>query len=198
MNWSVRALRTAVIVASISSLAVAGGAPALAGPIEEPTDTVALSEPMRVAYIDHGVAAANGFEIRVDESGNEYSEPVTVEARTAVGTAEGEVGWLGTVKGPCGTSTLLLSRNGPEVVRIGTAFRVYAATVWHVWNVSLNNSFGGWNENFDGGPTGGSWDAVHEKNIRSSHGVTAQVSPGSYATLVNGAVCFSGSPTAGS
>ncbi len=105
---------------------------------------------------------------------------------------------MGTVKGPCGTSTLLLARNGPEAVRIGTAFRVYAPTLWHVWNVSLVNSYGGWNENFDGGPTTGTWDATHEKYIRSSHGVSAQVTPGSYATLVNGAVCFSGGPTAGS
>ncbi len=100
--------------------------------------------------------------------------------------------------GPCGTSTLLLARNGPEVVRIGTAFRVYAPTVWHVWNVSLANAYGrDWNENFDGGPTSGSWDAEHQKNTRSSHGVSAVVTPGSYAVLVNGALCYSGSSTAG-
>jgi hypothetical protein len=187
----------AMAMASVFVFASGEGA-AYAAAGAEDRGLVEVSAPMSVAYFDHEVATANGFEIRVDSAGNEYSVPITDHARASLKETAGDVSAFGTVKGPCGTSTLLIARSGPEAVRIGTAFRVFAATDWHVWNVSLVNSFGAWNENFDGGPTSGTWDAEHEKNIRSSQGVTAQVTPGSYAVLVNGAVCFSGLPTSGS
>lgn len=88
--------------------------------------------------------------------------------------------------------TLLMSRvGGTTSVRIGTSYRVKLPSASHKWSVNVINKLGLSSVNFDGVAGGTTWSAVRESvNVRTNQGTTAQVTPGSFAVLISGEVCF--------
>lgn len=172
----------AIVVVTASILAVAQPASA--------TETVTV--PLELAYFDSSVAAENGFKIETDASGRQNSVPVTPEAKTLV-AKQGRH----TVVGPCGSSSLTMSRvGGTRQVHFTTSFAVKAPTVYHRWSVDLTRGGQGWSHDLGGGPTGGSWNASRITTTNNNQGVRGVVRSGSHALLVTGAVCYSGSPNA--
>lgn len=189
-----RLVATGAVALATSALVFAGAVPANA------ETTTTLTVPMSSTGFDKNVATANGFEIRTNADGQEYSAPVSPAAVLAVERAAKSTGSTiqNTVNGNCGTSTLLMSRvGGTTSVRIGTSYRVKLPSASHKWSVNVINKLGVSSVNFDGVAGGTTWSAVRESvNVRTNQGTTAQVTPGSFAVLISGEICYSGSPTA--
>jgi len=157
----------------------------------EPLDQVTV--PLELAYFDEAVAAQNGFKIVTKSDGSQDSVPVTAEARNMIAKQARH-----TVIGPCGESSLTMSRvGGTRQVHFTTTFAVKAPTVYHNWNVDLTRQGKKWSHNLSGGPTRGTWGTSRITNTGNNQGVRGEVRAGSHALLVNGAVCYSGGPNSG-
>lgn len=182
---------TAVLATSLLGANVAQAA----GQIEGGSGSQAT---MGVTGFDAAVAEANGFEIVTDSSGTQTSVPVT-DAAKAIVAAAAQAGHrdLGTVDGDCGRSWLNTSRAGSNKVVINTGYRVWLPSVGQQWNVDLFSSHGGYSVPFSGAAFSPTWDAYETEDVGNSHGTHSNVRDGSFAELVDGELCYSGSPTAG-
>lgn len=150
--------------------------------------------PLELAYFDENVAAENGFKIVTRADGSQESVPVTEAARALVSRESRH-----TIIGPCGSSSLTLSRvGGTSKVFFTTAFQVKTATKFHQWTVDLTRNGQRWSYNLSGGPTFGSWNTSRTTTTGNNQGVLGVVRAGSYAMLVTGAVCYSGGPSSSS
>ncbi|WP_104191259.1 hypothetical protein [Cryobacterium sp. Y82] len=172
------AARLSVVMLFVAASVTAGTAAASAADEEIVTLTATMS---RIG-VDHAVAKANGYDIRVDENGVEY----TVKQGLITPMSQE------TVYGDCGYSFIILQQNSAGGAYVKTGYHVRAWTIGHSWDVGLNPG-AGWN--MDGGPTGTDWSADRVRTGVNDY-ATAWVLPGSSATLVDGSVCASGSPTA--
>ncbi len=153
--------------------------------------------PMNVVGYDAAVAAANGFEIVTDEFGVQSSVPVTKAAQKLNQSIGGGATTNGSsrVTGDCGYSTINLQRYNLSQVRIVTRYNVNRAVQSRFWFVSLYGAAGAPLYSFAGGAGDPYWSGVAVVNYGSSG--WGNVTPGSNVTLVNGAICWSGSPGAG-
>ncbi|PSL45265.1 hypothetical protein B0I31_12742 [Saccharothrix carnea] len=175
----------ATLVAIIGTTAAGSAAPV--SPSGGNATTV-VEVPMRFGGFDAAVAEANGYEIRTNPDGTQYS--------VKKGTP-GELTTNNVVSGNCGTSWVWLNARGNREVLIDTGFFVRDAVSTFSWTVVLDDS---------GGTTSHSFAPFYDADgyvslPRIVGGLTvgpaaASVSPNgsNYAILVDGSVCFSGGP----
>jgi hypothetical protein len=143
-----------------------------------------------VEAFDRDQAAANGYEIRTLPDGREYSVPI----RTPNDAIPDDIN---VVRGNCGTSWISEQGIGSRSVDLRTGFFVNKRAVAYGWQVRLRDP-GGISGQHWGGPL---WLRTSWAGRRVIHGLTqgvgdAQVVGGSYAVLVDGAVCVSLGPHA--
>ncbi len=185
-------LRAAVVVAA---MLVAGGlssAPAHAAePAAEPDPTsVYIEMPMERIGVDHEIAEANGYEVHVDSNGVEYA------------VKEGEANLLGEVTGNCGTSFVYLTAvdTKKHYTSIYTGYTIlpsYPGAIYTDWAVGVLDNYGSSTKTWhDPSKPTRFWAKTHGFTSSGAGWVYANVRPGSIATLSNGTICFSGSPTA--
>ena len=180
--------------------ALTGFSSAQASADELPTEET-ITVPMYIGGYNEEVAEANGFEIVIGEDGMPYSIPVTPEAQeleetyNSVNQEPGGISAFNIVYGPCGASSLNIARtfNG---IYVATSYSVKFPSYWHNWNVSGSSNNGGWSSGFSGANASTTWNATHFVGIGSYSSGFGQVTSGSYALLINGLVCYSGSPSA--
>ncbi|WP_406639179.1 hypothetical protein [Amycolatopsis sp. WGS_07] len=182
--------RFAACAAAVLGTAALGtlGAPALAG--AAPVGPHRVEGMMTVARFDATVAAAHGYEIRTNPDGTQYS----VRKGAQAGLPPANV-----VTGDCGRSWVWEDGIGHLRVRLSTGFFVRLPTVSRSWDVTLDDNGGESTQPFSSGfPSDRFWN-----EDRTVPGLTA--GPGyavvrgggaNFAILVDGAVCYSGGPSA--
>jgi hypothetical protein len=136
------------------------------------------------------VAEANGYEIRTNPNGTQYS----VKKGTPVEAVPFDV-----VSGGCGTSWMWLTALGNREVYINTGFYVRDAVVDFSWTATLDDEGGTTKHDFPG-----RYDADGYVDLNrivggltvGSAAASVQAFPAlNFAILVDGSVCFSGGPS---
>ncbi|SDJ83046.1 hypothetical protein SAMN04488074_103321 [Lentzea albidocapillata subsp. violacea] len=151
--------------------------------------TVTYSVGMRIGGFDPEVAKANGYEIRTDEQGRQYSVKL------------GEVGTQsqngGRLYGDCGNSWVRVNGIGRRVARLETSWDVILPVVAFEWHITVIDTAGVSSQDWGPRPGPGS---THWQDSRDLPGmavgtVDAQVTPtASKVQMNNGAWCYSGGP----
>ncbi len=160
-------------------------------------DTLTIIVPMVFGGYDSAVAEAHGYRIETLPGGNQISVPVTNDAKEETRRARVASGIVanGAVTGPCGTSSLALTRRG-TAVRVVTSYNVVGVSTGHVWNVDVHFNNGiVFPVGFTGFASSSSWAASSTTNTSFNVGGWGVVTPGSFAILTDGRICYSGSPT---
>lgn len=149
---------------------------------------------MEVVGYDREVAAANGYEVRVDSHGAEYSVPI--------GTPDAGPGQIstygtGTADGDCGWSyvTLTSSQVNSQPDKMRSGYVVDGAVAFGKWGVTVVFPGGVTRDhNMDHGANAGSWSG--SRDLPALTGYTrATVNNLSSAFMADGRVCVSGNPT---
>lgn len=179
---------------------MAAAAPAVADSLEFEPSTTVKTTPMYIAGYNEEVAEEHGFKIVTDKDGNEHSVPVTEEAKEIVAAQdepanEDGIELQNIVYGDCGSSSVFIAKSSPTEISIATSYSVYTTSISHQWEVGGSSPDGVWSEGFSGLNSGSSWSAVHEAYVGDSSDVFAGVTEGSFAQLIDGAVCYSGGPS---
>ena len=182
------ARRTRGLLALATATAATVGPGALHGTV--PTEVTVVG--MTVTGFDATVAAQNGYEIRTDSAGRQYSAP---QGSSTLAPAPGDlsVAPYNVVTGNCGSSYVYLYDIGDKKYRVSTGFGVVAPAVGYTWSANVvgprYNTTHRW--------TGGlffrrTWQgaAVSLVNVAGVH--TARAS--GWAVLSNGAICRSLGP----
>ncbi|WKU05537.1 hypothetical protein [Micromonospora sp. HUAS LYJ1] len=140
--------------------------------------------------VNHDIAEAHGYEVRVDENGIEY--PIK----------KGGVSTNNRVSGTCGWSWVYLTAvdTNKHYTTIDTGFELatgFAGAIYVNWGVGVIDNYGSstktWND------PAASVHYWHKGKGFTSSGpgwVTADVLYGSVATLYDGTICYSHGPTA--
>lgn len=186
-----------ILAASLGSVAVS---PATASDL---SDLESVEVPMTAVRIDADVAAENGYEVRTDAQGYQYSVLIgtPIDAPYDGPRVPGDnvkpddgASTRGVTTGNCGTSYLYINW-GPKTMLTGYSINSgYGLPVSHNWIVYLEATGGIGFYDFGGfAPWGGaSWNA--SRSINETGGFThAQVTTGTVYTA-SGYVCFSGGP----
>ncbi|MBG6056432.1 hypothetical protein IWX81_002869 [Salinibacterium sp. CAN_S4] len=181
-------------------------APAAAADI--PSDPTALKSTVTTAMVSHGfdenVARDNGFEIRVNSVGEQYSVPVSESAKTLVeqniaasaGPGSPTTRGSGQVFGPCGSSTIYLYKSGLSVLKIQTSYSVNLPIQFRQWGVVGASGSGVFNVPFNSPYPGTAfWTGYGQTSVAG--GGWGQVAIGSYVMKVDGNICWAGAPSAG-
>lgn len=194
-------MRTRITVASATLLAavlIATALPASASEPGEAGDSTG-SYHMETALVDAGfdadVAAANGYEIRIDENGQQYSVPVTAEAqaREAEYASEVTASRKVTVYGPCGSSWIDVYPWVNGTKRVETGYSVAKPGNRSKWAVQVQSVGGFPRIQWPDGVTPASWSgaAVFSTGAFGGH---AFVETASAVIQIDGRVCTSASP----
>jgi hypothetical protein len=142
---------------------------------------------MRVTGFNAEVARANGYIVKTDAQGRQYSvKPGAAGERAAI-----PVIW-----GNCGMSWVYYNAIGNSSATINTGFSLYWPAVSYWWFVRINDAGGQNNHIWAGGLNRlYGWSAF--KTVPGlSHGLSvATVSTASSAILADGRVCTSGGPS---
>lgn len=193
MNLKNKIASLIIITFLSSSLGVLESVPASAANQLSPISTSTTStSPMYVVGFDASVAAANGYEIRTDSQGRQYSVKIGSTAKVSPYDT-------GIINGNCGTSYITFTSIGNNKANFQTGFGVFlGAAVYYGWYVSITNPFGSTAYSWGGGLFFRStWESPVTTYYTPYFGYTiAAVSTSSYATLSNGAICYSGGPQA--
>ncbi|MFV2104708.1 hypothetical protein [Micromonospora sp. LOL_024] len=185
-------LRAAVVVAA---MLVAGGlssAPAhAADPTVQPDPTsIYIEMDMKRVGVDHKIAKANGYEVRVDSNGIEYA------------VKEGEVTTFDEKTGTCGSSFVYLTAvdTKKHYTSIYTGYTIlpsYPGAIYTDWAVGVIDSYGSSTKTWsDPSLPTRLWAKTHGFTSSGPGWVYADVLLGSIATLANGTICFSHGPSA--
>ena len=183
-----RKIRSAAISAAIALAALGALLVSPAGADTEPVHVGTLMQGMTIKGYDRAVAEANGYEIRTRPDGTEYS------------AKKGDLSTQGssTVVGNCGNSYVeLWDAPGSGQADYRTGFNVSPAAISYTWWVIIRDNNGTSNRTYGGSLAArNSWTSGFERlGLYAGGNAWATVIPeGSYAVLVNGAVCVSGGP----
>lgn len=222
MSRAQRLAKVGMLPAAVLALS-AGISPgtATAAPVDVPREpepgTVIANEAttaMEIVEFDEEVANSNGYSIvdlsdgtlvsiatsKLEALDNPTDAQLRENASSVLPSASagGGVTTNGVVYGNCGSSMIEFGINADNTWKITTGYNVRASVSYYDWNANIYTSGGstivgmGW----EGGPTGTSW--------RGYEGAPPTLGPGTYTTmvtsgtavLVDGAVCYSGHPTA--
>lgn len=153
--------------------------------------TTTVTSPMYVIGFDASVAAANGYAIRTDSRGLQYSVKVGSNAQVSPYST-------GNILGNCGSSYITFTSIGNNKANFQTGFGVFGTAVYYGWYVSVTNPLGSTAYSWGGGLFFRNyWESSVTTYYTPYLGYTfATVSTSSYATLSNGAICYSGGPQA--
>jgi hypothetical protein len=104
-----------------------------------PTDglVVETTAGMTIKGFDRAVAEANGYEIRTDAAGREYSVKRGTPPEVGVNSPGGSV-----VEGNCGISRVKINYTGRGSARLETGASVYAPIVAYEWHVKILDPWG--------------------------------------------------------
>jgi len=195
-----RILKIAIAGTAIAGLAAFGAAPANA----ELEITSSVSQ-MNILGFDAEVAAANGYELRVNEDGDSVSVPMSnaegdFEGATGVVIEEGASTARGVVGGPCGTSWVYFQAGNTQF-RTGYQINSNLGQAGsHVWNVTVSTIAG------MGGQVGAypmtgvaplfspSWQGI--RTIKEQYTSKGSAVAGGTAITTTGIICGSNGPTA--
>ena len=146
---------------------------------------------MALVGFDREVAAANGYEIRTDAQGVEYSVPIGTPSQETLGG--GLVTPQTTVTGNCGSSYVELYDVGTLRYHMKTGFGVTQAVVSYSWSVTITGPAYSRTYSYGGGLLlRNNWDATQTANVVNGGWYSAKA-VGS-ATTPAGAVCASLGP----
>ncbi|SCF23862.1 hypothetical protein GA0070558_1783 [Micromonospora haikouensis] len=185
-------LRAAVVVAGMA--VAAGLTPAAAhaaAPAAQPDPASAyIVTPMKRIGVDHKIAKANGYEVRVDSNGVEYA------------AKKGEITPLNEVPGECGSSFVYLTAvdTSKHYTSIYTGYSIrsdWPGAIYTHWAVSMIDNYGSSTKDWDDPSTPTHFWAKTKGFTSSGPGwAYADVILGSIATLSNGTICYSHGPSA--
>ena len=143
------------------------------------------STPMKIVGFDAKVAEAHGYRI-VTVNGKQYS---ILKRASSKPSPMKDVAY-----GDCGSSYVDAYRaSGRAYVSVSTGYSVYETVAYKAWSVTFNSFSDGGVLSFPGNNTGHTWNSGVQAYYIKGKGL-AHVSVGSHATLINGAVCYSGTP----
>lgn len=168
----------------LSSLIFSGGAAQAAEPELEPGT---YTQGMTIVGYDRELAASNGYEIRIDSQGREYS------VKKGTPKDQGSTQRTTTIRGNCGSSFVTITAAGGK--RIATGYTVRDAVSFSKWGATVSAPGATVNYNMDHGITGPSWSTYRTIGSYASGYVTGRVNDGSFAALNDGGLCFSGNPS---
>lgn len=180
-----RLLVPIVAAAVLALLAPAAASAAPAAPAAIPAKSFRVVRPMQVIGFDRAIAAENGFEIRTNSAGQEYSVPVGSDASATPNN---------TVYGDCGSSYVQITPVGNHKALIQTGFSVYTGAVDFDWIVHVIDNYGVSNKTW-GGPLAfrSSWVGTNNFTSGGTGYASAEVTYG-VAFLWDGTICFSLGP----
>ncbi|MGH3932417.1 MAG: hypothetical protein ACRDTF_20855 [Pseudonocardiaceae bacterium] len=189
------AVRAATAVMTALMLTAGAAAVATATPVTDSSaaqeSSKTASRPMTIAGFDPAVAEANGYEIRTDAQGRQYS----VKRGTLTGAEPLSEGG-GRVDGDCGFSFVKINGIGNNTARLETGFGVRAPVNAYEWHVSIIDTRGVSTQ--DWGPVPGpgtpGLTLVRDLPGLATGEVDAQVLSSSRVMLSDGAFCYSGGP----
>lgn len=147
-----------------------------------------LRAKMVVVGFDRSVAEANGYEIRVDSQGRQYSvpkgTPLSVQPNDPVLT------------GDCGSSFIFFNAYGGHHATVDTGFGVNGSAFQYSWHVSIFDNIGGSTRDWGGGLFfRATWEGTSDFLSGTTGYAWAQVnSATSWASLTDGRVCYSMGP----
>jgi hypothetical protein len=178
--------RTVIAVLMMAGLVLVGTATTASAEPIAPAPKGAVQSAMTVTGFNADVARANGYIVKTDAQGRQYSvKPgATVDAAIPV------------IWGNCGMSYIYYNAIGNSSSSISTGFSLYWPATSYWWFVRINDAGGQNNHIWAGGLNRlYGWDGY--KIVRGlSHGLSvATVSTASSAILVDGRVCTSGGPS---
>lgn len=168
------ALATVTVLTAAPAAASADGVPA-----------GAVKGGMTIVAFDESIARANGYEIRTDEQGRQYSAKVGGDTEYS---ANGHY-----VSGNCGWSWVRVNGTGNSAIRLDNGFGVYAPVIAFEWHTALFDNGGVSVQHW--GPRPGPGIPAYRFG-RNLPGLTrgpilAEVQASSKTWLSNGAVCVS-------
>lgn len=185
-------LRTAVTAATMAM--VVGLAPAASHAAEPTTQpdpkSTYIVTPMKRIGVDHKIAKANGYEVRVDANGVEFA------------VKKGDVTTYNEVPGECGSSFVYFTAvdTTKHYSSIYTGYSIHASwpgAIYTNWRVGVIDNYGSstkpWND--PSTPTH-FWAKTHGFTSSGPGWAYADVLLGSVATLSNGTICYSHGPEA--
>lgn len=187
--------------ASIILILGFGGSPALANTESHDSEVVTIKVPMTYGPFDREAAAANGYDIRTDDRGVDYSIPATTPLGDLTGAkyipgqepsaSTGGVTTFGTVAGDCGTSTFTGYGSNFQTAWAITDLWV-GPSYYHEWRVAVSSSLGYQTWNLDGLSSGYAW-ATSRSIPFSGYPYYGYVSHGKVSTSL-GFACYSYNP----
>lgn len=182
-------LVTKAVVAFVGGLAVfaAGVTTASAAPSEE--RVVETTMGMTIRGFDRAVAEANGYEIRTDAAGKEYSVKRGTPAEVGISSPGGSV-----VEGNCGISRVKINYSGRGSARLETGASVYAPITAYEWHVKIIDPWGVSSQDWGPFPGPGTPTLGLARDLSGLGGgnTFAEVQGGtSRVVLTTGAICWS-------
>ncbi len=183
------------ILAFVTTVVVGGGlalwpgtAQAAAGAGSE-IPASAVVAPMKRVGVDHAIAHAHGYEVRVDSTGVEYA------------VKKGTVTPFNEVPGDCGSSFIYFTAvdTSKHYSSVYTGFRLNsgeAGAVFVNWYISIVDNYGASSPAWaDPAASVHFWAKVHPFTAGGPTIAYADVLYGSTATLWSGTICFSYGPS---
>ncbi|MBU8857787.1 MULTISPECIES: hypothetical protein [unclassified Micromonospora] len=155
----------------------------------DPTSTYIVM-PLKRVGVDHKIAAANGYEVRVDSKGIEYA------------VKKGEFATLNELPGECGSSFVYFTAvdTKKHYTSIYTGYTIrsgWPGAVYTNWKVGVIDNYGASTKSWNDPSTPTHFWAKSKGFTSSGPGYAyADVLLGSIATLANGTICYSHGPSA--
>ena len=153
----------------------------------DPSAEIEITTAMTVQGFDHAVAKANGYEIRTDVAGREYSvkqgQPVDVGPSSENGSV---------VNGTCGFSFVKINGIGGYTAKLETGAGVYAPVVAYEWHVKIFDNRGVSSQDWGPVPGPGTPGLGLTRNLPGLAGgtVLAELQGSSRTVLNTGAICY--------
>ncbi|MFI9638966.1 hypothetical protein ACIG87_02700 [Micromonospora sp. NPDC051925] len=154
----------------------------------DPTSTYIVT-PMKRVGVNHKIAKANGYEVRVDDNGVEYA------------VKKGEITTLDTVPGECGSSFVYFNAvdTSKHYASIYTGYSIntsWPGAIYTNWAVGVIDNYGSSTKTWNDPSTPTHFWAKSKGFTSSGPGYAyADVLLGSIATLANGTICYSHGPS---
>jgi hypothetical protein len=140
--------------------------------------------------VDHDIAEAAGYDVRVDDQGVEYAAP------------KGQASQFNTVPGTCGTSFVYFTAvdTKKHYTSIYTGYTIrddWSGAIYTNWDVSVLDNYGVSHKTWRD-PSKATHFWAKKKGFTASGRTKAyaDVTQGSIATLSDGTICFSHGPSA--
>lgn len=144
---------------------------------------------MTIKGFDRAVAEANGYEIRTDAAGKEYSVKRGTPSEMGVSSPGGSA-----VEGPCGISRVKINYSGRGSARLETGASVYAPITAYEWHVKIIDPWGVSSQDWGPFPGPGTPTLGLARDLSGLGGgnTFAEVQGGtSRVILTTGAICWS-------